>query len=104
MPAAAVGYFSALAGKAKSFVGAVSRAAAAQWAGPPKPAKYAVHPDTPVERQYDKHDKQKIKGKLKDDSKKAYFFRQRRQLWRAKIHAHSNQARSVKNTSKDLHT
>jgi hypothetical protein len=72
MPAAAVGYFSALAGKAKSFVGAVSRAAAAPWAGPPKPAKYAVHPDTPVERQYDKHDKRKIKGKLKDDSKKAY--------------------------------
>jgi predicted DCC family thiol-disulfide oxidoreductase YuxK len=72
MPAAAVSYFSALAGKAKSFAGAVSRAAAAPWAGPPKPAKYAVHPDTPVERQYDKHDRQKIKGKLKDENKKAY--------------------------------
>jgi hypothetical protein len=71
-PAPAVGYISAFAGKARALVGAVSRAASAFYTAAPKPAKYAVHPDTPVDRVYTKRDRKKISGKLKDQGKTAH--------------------------------
>lgn len=69
---APVGYVSAFAGKARALAGAVSRAASAVCTGVPKPGKFAVHPDTPTDREYTQRDKNKIKGKIKDQCTKTF--------------------------------